>query len=503
MKRSALWWFFLFTGILAGISLCLLCAPHASASVCDGPEILCPVDTSPAIGGNDGVVVTNDLESPSSILPASSSGTVQPSVCLPFEGCDPIIDTVPAFGVSITLVLTGGMVFPTFLQTGTATGTGSTSSPVEGSGIYSIPEIGAIGPLPVAPVVTPLGPGDVPSTLGAQGNGGPPVISSLPPTYGSEGATPPAGVDGPAPWRSWQPVPPVSNILPAGFIPGATSSVTPVNLVMPASGSSGVETISTVQGSGNIPGPAGVPVTQGTTPPVSANPARGTPMSGTLPSEGLVVSPAPAVPPTSAVASSRASSVPVEPRITPSPSSSSATRSGNIPLQMVPYPPPNLSAPTATYVTRRPDDGAILIRSEIGPPAARQGYEKALLPAIEVGLKGWHRAHSQGAVLGVETSAGILYAPPEVNLVLQAGVEQEIRNIYEGKAADVRLFLRTETHAHPRTLRLFSIEYSLVAVRNGHADPIFQAKIEVQNERDNPEVEIWAHKFQSLHKYLR
>jgi hypothetical protein len=144
-----------------------------------------------------------------------------------------------------------------------------------------------------------------------------------------------------------------------------------------------------------------------------------------------------------------------------------------------------------------------VIRNKIGPAAQRQGLERDLLPAIEVDLKGWQRAHSQGAGLGAETREGILYAPPEVNLRLQKSVENEIREIFEEKAADVDLFLTTETRAHPGTMRLEHIEYRLEAVRGGERSIIFEASIEIANIRVNPRVVVDATKYRSVEHFLR
>jgi putative RNase toxin 4 of polymorphic toxin system len=82
-----------------------------------------------------------------------------------------------------------------------------------------------------------------------------------------------------------------------------------------------------------------------------------------------------------------------------------------------------MSAASALDVTaefeRRLPDGSTVIRARLGGPQTRLHLERRLLPAVKVGLKGWHRSHAIGAGVGAERGGGILYAPPRVNLELQ------------------------------------------------------------------------------------
>lgn len=143
----------------------------------------------------------------------------------------------------------------------------------------------------------------------------------------------------------------------------------------------------------------------------------------------------------------------------------------------------------AAHVRHRGSDGATVITTEVGPPQTRKGYEKELFPSVELDLKGWHRAHSHGAGTGTEVEAGILYAPPKVNLELQnQGVEKRIRELYQAKPADTKLILTTETFAHSRTRRLKEIRYRVTAVRGDETEIKFEASIEVENKRSNPRV---------------
>ena len=138
-------------------------------------------------------------------------------------------------------------------------------------------------------------------------------------------------------------------------------------------------------------------------------------------------------------------------------------------------------------------DGTVLIRSEVGSPVSRRHFERQLLRGVLVGLRGWHRAHSQGAGTGAESRLGIFYAPPKVNSELQRhGIEEHIREVFEiANSTGHNLFQVTETRPHPETRRLASITYRLEAQgRDGRAHILYEVEIEVQNKRDNPRISI-------------
>ena len=140
-------------------------------------------------------------------------------------------------------------------------------------------------------------------------------------------------------------------------------------------------------------------------------------------------------------------------------------------------------------------DGAIVIRSVVGPAEKRRGFERQYFPGVEVGLEGWERAHSQGAGTGKESAEAIRYAPREVNQALQnKGIEDKIRKLYQSaEAHGVTLHLTTETRTHPGTLRLASIIYRLDGVKDGQKPVrLFEAEIAVENKRKEPRVTISA-----------
>lgn len=134
-------------------------------------------------------------------------------------------------------------------------------------------------------------------------------------------------------------------------------------------------------------------------------------------------------------------------------------------------------------------DGATVIQSRLMPALARQGLERRLLPAIEVGLVGWERAHSQGGGTGYESGLAIRYAPAEVNQHFQRlGIERYLRDLLSLKPADTDLWLTTATATHLGTLRLKEIQYRVDAVKGSMSRLLFEASIEVADKRINPTI---------------
>ena len=140
--------------------------------------------------------------------------------------------------------------------------------------------------------------------------------------------------------------------------------------------------------------------------------------------------------------------------------------------------------------------GAIVIQSRLQTATARQGFEKLLFPGVQVGLVGWQRAHSQGSGTGHESPHAIRYAPEEVNQKFQRlGIERYLRELVQLKPVDMELWLTTVTATHPGTLRLKEIQYRVDAVKMGASRRLFEASIEVANQRINPRVTIQATPF--------
>ncbi|MGH3799921.1 MAG: polymorphic toxin type 4 domain-containing protein, partial [Pseudonocardiaceae bacterium] len=132
--------------------------------------------------------------------------------------------------------------------------------------------------------------------------------------------------------------------------------------------------------------------------------------------------------------------------------------------------------------------GQLAIRSELGPPPGRQGFEQLLPLGTEVlDQKGWERAHSQGQVTGAESAEGIRLAPRDVNQKLQRiYVEGRLAEIVRERAPGVRVLLTTETTTWPGTLRLQKIQYTVRMSRPGEsAVEMFFAWISVSDSLDS------------------
>jgi hypothetical protein len=63
------------------------------------------------------------------------------------------------------------------------------------------------------------------------------------------------------------------------------------------------------------------------------------------------------------------------------------------------------------------------------------------------------------------------------------------------KPADTELWLTTVTMTQPRTLRLKEIQYRVDAVKGGISRKLFEAGIEVADQKVNPRVTVTAAPF--------
>lgn len=149
-----------------------------------------------------------------------------------------------------------------------------------------------------------------------------------------------------------------------------------------------------------------------------------------------------------------------------------------------PGPPPE----TGVYEVVRPTRGdpRVVIRSWLGYRQARAGLERAMRSAGEYAIeliRGWQRAHSTGAGLGIESGEAIRLAPEMVNQALQnRGIEaflRALRDDYLPAGRDVHL--TTVTRTHSGTLRLASIHYIVEAPEaGGRMITLFEAVVEVR-----------------------
>ena len=155
------------------------------------------------------------------------------------------------------------------------------------------------------------------------------------------------------------------------------------------------------------------------------------------------------------------------------------------------------TSPTSKFENRTFVDalGNRVIQSEltIDRTRKRKDFQNALFPSVEVGLRGWQKAHSQGLIThSPESAEAIRYAPEEVNQVFQArGIERYIRELVEQlKPQGVRLWLTTATATHWGTLRLKEIQYRVDGFKDGEHVTLFETSIEIANTKVNPRVTI-------------
>lgn len=113
-------------------------------------------------------------------------------------------------------------------------------------------------------------------------------------------------------------------------------------------------------------------------------------------------------------------------------------------------------------VTQGSED-EIVIRSKLGPPQPRLGFERPDRCGVER-REGYDVSHSQGAGTGFECDCGLFQARPEVNRTQQnQGIEARLRDLYAEKRPEVDLWLTTETRYKSGTKELASISYSVDA----------------------------------------
>jgi hypothetical protein len=162
--------------------------------------------------------------------------------------------------------------------------------------------------------------------------------------------------------------------------------------------------------------------------------------------------------------------------------------------QTVPGPPVVLEFPDGSRVWRDAVDGPIRHEATLGGSLGRAGMERGMYSA---GAHGnlpagptYERAHTVGQGTGFESPYGIFYAPEHVNQTLQnQGIETYLRDVAAGSRQGETFRVITTTRAHPGTLRLATIDYSLVAVNQaGKAEEVATYSIVVSRSADHPVV---------------
>ncbi len=170
--------------------------------------------------------------------------------------------------------------------------------------------------------------------------------------------------------------------------------------------------------------------------------------------------------------------------------------------ETVPNPPVVLEFPDGTRVWREYIGGPIQNEAQLGGSVGRAGMERGFFSRTEhgnlpVGPK-YERAHSLGQGTGFESPYGLYYAPQYVNQTLQnQGVETYMRQLAAIAKPGETFQVVTNTLAHPASLRLAGIDYSIVRVVNGKAEQIASYTIRVSNSAEHPLVTATALQFSS------
>ena len=168
----------------------------------------------------------------------------------------------------------------------------------------------------------------------------------------------------------------------------------------------------------------------------------------------------------------------------------------------IPQPGVVLEFPDGSRVWRESVGGPIRHEATLGASTGRAGMERAKFSATEHGNlpagPGYERAHSLGQGTGFESPYGIFYAPREVNQTLQnRGIEAYMRDLAANAAPGETFRVVTSTTAHPRTLRLSGIDYSIVRVSGGRAEEVAAYSIRVTSSAEHPLVTATALRFSS------
>ena len=166
----------------------------------------------------------------------------------------------------------------------------------------------------------------------------------------------------------------------------------------------------------------------------------------------------------------------------------------------VPGPPVVLEFPDGSRVWRETAGGPIRHEATLGESAGRAGMERAKHTATQHGNlpagPRYERAHSLGQGTGFESPYAILYAPEYVNQTLQnRGIETFLRDLAAsaGPGETFRVVTTTTAHSRPKqTLRLATMDYTIVRVAGGKAEEVATYSIRVSASADHPLVTAGA-----------
>jgi len=167
----------------------------------------------------------------------------------------------------------------------------------------------------------------------------------------------------------------------------------------------------------------------------------------------------------------------------------------------VPDPPVVLEFPDGSRVWRATPGGPLEHEATLGRSLGRADTERAMYSAGEHGNlpagPKYQRAHTAGQGTGFESPYGILYAPEFVNQTLQNdGIETFLRGVVSGARTDETFRVLATTRPHPGTLRLATIDYTLVLVnRTGGVEEIASYSIAVSRSAEHPVVTATSLRF--------
>jgi hypothetical protein len=166
----------------------------------------------------------------------------------------------------------------------------------------------------------------------------------------------------------------------------------------------------------------------------------------------------------------------------------------------VPDPPVVLEFPDGSRAWRETAGGPIRHEATLGESAGRAGMERGKYTAtahgnLPPGPK-YERAHALGQGTGFESPYAIYYAPEYVNQTLQnRGIEAYMRELAASAAPGESFRVVTRSTAHPRTLRLATMDYTIVRVTGGQVEEVATYSIRVTASKAHPRVTADALRF--------
>jgi hypothetical protein len=149
-----------------------------------------------------------------------------------------------------------------------------------------------------------------------------------------------------------------------------------------------------------------------------------------------------------------------------------------------------LEFPDGSRVWRDPT-GATRHEATLGESVGRAGMERAKYTATQHGNlpagPKYQRAHALGQGTGFESGYAIYYAPEYVNQTLQnRGIETYLRDLAANAAPGETFRVVTTSTPHKGTLRLATMEYSIVRVAGGQVEQVATYSLRVTGTKEHP-----------------